>query len=337
MNLLCGAYMIKIKVSVIIPYARRFENIQYCLRSLNDQSLDKSEYEVIIGCLEYSTELLDFIKTQLPQLNIVLVMSNETWNTSRARNIAIREARGEVTVFVDADMILPNKYLELHYQTHSNSRIPLFILGQTRDYDEGLDINECKHHPYNFYATNFLNKNIGQINLPKDIRWTLDIYIDWAMGWTFNLSLNTCFLKEKNLYFDDDFKGWGVEDIEWAYRIKLCGAKVYFSDEIWAVHLPHLRNVNSNHHTEAINFKKMLCKWPSLEVEIVTSFGDIKGNLAFPKISYCIKQLTSLKYPDICTVELVSSSKESFLYIGATMSLNRNDLFDLYNDPHAFF
>jgi glycosyltransferase involved in cell wall biosynthesis len=313
------------KVSVIIPYARRIENIKYCLRSLNDQTLGMSEYEVVIGCLEYSTELLDFLKAETPLLDIVLVMSNEPWNTSRARNIAIKEAVGEVLVFVDADMIIPKKYIELHYLTHHNSTIPLFILGQTRDYDEGLDVSEFKHHPFEFYANNFLCKNIDEINLPKDIRWTIDIFIDWAMGWTFNLSLTNKLLKNNNLHFDENFKGWGVEDIEWAYRIKLCGAKVLFSEDIWAIHLSHVRNVNSNHNTESINFKKMLCKWPAFDVEIVTSFGDIKGNLAFPKISESISYLTTIKYPNVCTIEFRNESDETALFLGGCMNSNRKD------------
>lgn len=309
--------MAEIKISLIIPYCNRLDNIKYCLKSINMQSLKKNEYEVIIGCLEYSIELLSFIKNEVPGLNAILVLSSEPWNVSRARNIAIKEARGEVVVFVDADVIIPFKYLELHYQTHKESPVPLFVIGQTRDYDEGMDIEKFKHHPFEFYAENYLSKTIDEIDLPADVRWTIDIYIDWAMGWTFNLSLSKNIL-ENNL-FDEDFKGWGVEDIEWAYRVKCAGSKVIFSDKIWAIHLSHYRNVNSNHETERINFKKMLCKWPEFEVELVTTFGDIKGNKAYPKIMENVARVIDDEIHKMGVIEMEDKFQQKHLYIGASI------------------
>jgi hypothetical protein len=59
---------------------------------------------------------------------------------------------------------------------------------------------------------------------------------------------------------------------------------------------------DSNHATENVNFRKFLCKWPDLEVEIVTSFGD-KGNKAYPDIIESISWLANVKYPDVCVTE----------------------------------
>jgi|GEM_PF-2760000 len=305
------------KVSVVIPYCKRITNIKYCLKSLNRQNLLKNEYEVIIGCLEYSIELVDFIKNEVPDLHVILVMVNEKWNVSRARNMAIKEATGEVIVFIDADIIIPKNYLSNHYETHKKSKTPLFVAGQTRDYDEGLDIDNFKLKPFDFYYNEYLSKNINEINLPEDIRWLNKIYIDWSMGWTFNLSLSKKSIINNNLYFDEDFKGWGVEDIEWAYRVVNSGVKMVFSDKIWAIHLPHYRDVNKNHTDEKINFKKMLNKWPFFDVEIVTTFGDIKGNQNYGRIMNNISMITNADYPDICTIEFMDKSNQRILFIGA--------------------
>ncbi len=307
----------KKKISIVIPYCNRINTLKYVLKALNAQTMDKKDFEIIVGCLEYSTELLDFVKKELSNLNLVLVMTNDSWNVSRARNIAIKEAIGDLIVFLDADILVQTKYLELTYQTYLSSDDPLFILGQTRDYDEGIDVNKSTMLAYEHYFENFLQKTAADVNLPQDVRWETEHHIEWALGWSANISLSREFLMEKDLLFDQNFKDWGVEDIEWAYRVVRAGAKIHFSREIWAIHLPHLRNVEKNHYTEKVNFKKMLYKWPALDVEIITTFGDIKGNQRFNEVMDNISRVTTDQCKDICTIEFKDSHQNKYLYVGA--------------------
>jgi glycosyltransferase involved in cell wall biosynthesis len=290
------------------------------------QSFDRNEFEIIIGCLEYSSALLDLVKTKFRDLRIVLVMSGEEWNVSLARNIAMKEARGELIVFVDADILAPRDFLLNHYSAHARLERPALVIGQMRDYDEGLDMTEKSLPSFEFYKENFLLKSASEVPLPKDIRWTLDKHIDWALGWTANLSLLRKEVQEHNLFFDEDFKGWGVEDIEWAYRIALSGIDMHFGDEIWAIHLPHFRNVGQNHLDESINFKKMLCKWPRMDVEIVTSIGDVKGNQKYAHLDQAMKTVTDAQYGDFGMLELRNGEGAITLYAGVAYNREKNEI-----------
>ncbi|NKB75750.1 MAG: glycosyltransferase [Gammaproteobacteria bacterium] len=89
------------KVSVIITNYNYARYLGRAIRSLLDQNYEKSDYEVIIvddNSSDHSLEVLksfgDLIRTIELETNVGL---------SEARNIGVRNARGQYVVFVDAD------------------------------------------------------------------------------------------------------------------------------------------------------------------------------------------------------------------------------------------
>jgi hypothetical protein len=51
--------MNKFKISVCIPYKQRLENLKIVFEALVNQTMPSSEFEVIIGAMEYSKEFLE--------------------------------------------------------------------------------------------------------------------------------------------------------------------------------------------------------------------------------------------------------------------------------------
>lgn len=97
------------KVSVIIPIYNESDVIQTCLRSLEKQSL--KDFEVIVvndGGRD---------KTDLSQLNenrlLVLTIEQPHQGAGAARNLGAKSARGDILVFVDADMTFDKNFLKM--------------------------------------------------------------------------------------------------------------------------------------------------------------------------------------------------------------------------------
>lgn len=97
------------RLSIIIP-AYKVENyIEKCIRSLEEQNLPQSEYEIIVtndGSPDGSREIVEKLQEEFS--NIILI-NQENQGVSMARNAAIAIAKGNYLMPIDPDdYILPN-------------------------------------------------------------------------------------------------------------------------------------------------------------------------------------------------------------------------------------
>ena len=97
------------KISVIIPSYNTRDFIKNTLLHLVEQNIDV-EYEIIIvDCSEYKQveQIVGNIKQSFA--NIRYIYRQERFNPGEGRNIGAHESKGELLVFIDADVILdPN-------------------------------------------------------------------------------------------------------------------------------------------------------------------------------------------------------------------------------------
>jgi GT2 family glycosyltransferase len=277
------------RVSVVIPYFRRLGNLRLALFALAEQDLPREEFEVVVGSLENSVELTALLQQFEDRLQIRCICAAEPWNVARARNLALRAVEGEIVQLLDADMLLPRAYLRRLVQRFSSDA--QVVVGQMLNYDEGVDVGSYAEHDFEFYRQRFLAHE-ECTGLPADIRWTIERPLPWALCWTASIALRRRDLEQSALFFDTRFKGWGVEDTEWAFRLAQANLSIAFADELWAIHLPHPRNVASNHRDEAANFDRFLRKWPCFDVEVVAAFGDIGGNRRYRELQLEAERVT---------------------------------------------
>ena len=102
------------KLSVIIPVYNADKFLTQCLKSLCNQDLPSSDYEIIIindGSSDGSSKIIqDF---QEKQSNIIAI-NQENKGVSAARNAGLEIAKGEYITFIDADdFIQPNALLSI--------------------------------------------------------------------------------------------------------------------------------------------------------------------------------------------------------------------------------
>jgi len=99
------------KVSVIIPVFNKETFIGRCLRSIFTQTLDATDYEVVVvddGSTDHSIEVINGF---LPSLNLVRHKRNK--GLPSALNTGIRASKGQFIIRMDADDYVHSEYLNI--------------------------------------------------------------------------------------------------------------------------------------------------------------------------------------------------------------------------------
>jgi GT2 family glycosyltransferase len=134
-----------------------------------------------------------------------------------ARNIGIRKASGEIILLTDADMIANPDLLEMHLHAHERAENACY---------EGLTINPD-----------------GKPYIRARLRPLQRLAFSYFL--TGNISIRKKTITIAGL-FDENFKGYGWEDIELGYRLKVMGVPLYY--------LPSA----SNYHDHPVSSEGML-------------------------------------------------------------------------------
>lgn len=322
-------------ISIVIPYKNRLDNLALALEALSHQDFGKDNFEVVVGALEYCAEYVALCKKFENTLNIRSVLASDSWQVALARNLAIRQASGEILVFLDVDMAVADNFARNLYEKHFSNGQEQCVIGQMIDYDNNnSDVESVKVKPYSYYAGQLADLQ-NQSPFIMDERWKVDSHIPWALVWTALVALPRHLVVKHHLQFDLNFHGYGVEDLEWALRIHKAGIPIVLKEDVWGIHLPHVRNLGTNKNAEKKNYQYFLKKWPANEVEIVSAFGDFEGNTLWEGFK---KELTE-KLPQTTRYSVVNRHKDgkNTLYIGALLDEENRvmNIDEIHNDTES--
>ena len=275
--------MARVKLSVCIPYKARLDNLKIALEALARQTMSAADFEVIIGAMEYSTDLIAAGASFCDRLNLVTVCSSREFHIPRARNLAMRSATGEVIVQIDADTMLAPEALQRLYDYCFAFGQRGCAVGQVVGYDNnaGGDIDSVELRPYEEHLA-ALRDMASAPGWPADPRFQVEHNIPWAFAWTGLIALPAAAVSSDQLYFDESFRGWGNDDLEWGYRVCASGIPIVLRPDVYGLHLPHRRNATANTLTAKANADRFLRKWPRRDVELVCLVGDTRANDLWP-------------------------------------------------------
>ncbi|GAB7045706.1 glycosyltransferase [Catenuloplanes indicus JCM 9534] len=265
------------EISVVIPYRGRPDNLRLALSSLAEQTLRP---QVVIGAMEYSAEYVAICREFTATLNVVSVLSAAPWKVGAARNLALRQATGEVVVLMDVDMTLPSRSLETLWERHFGYGQRVCVVGQMLDYDNNTgDVTSVVARSWEHYRK-VLDDLQARPSVHDDPRLRTPQVIPWSFAWTALIALR----RDTTPFFDEAFTGYGVEDLEWAYRVSRSGTPIVMGRDLYGVHLPHVRDVAANRRTETVNYRYFLRRWPGHDVELACALGDFEANAAYPEL-----------------------------------------------------
>jgi glycosyltransferase involved in cell wall biosynthesis len=273
----------RVKLSVCIPYKARLDNLKIALEALARQTMSAADFEVIIGAMEYSTDLIAAGASFCDRLNLVTVCSSREFHIPRARNLAMRSATGEVIVQIDADTMLAPEALQRLWDSCFAFGQRVCAVGQVVGYDnnEDGDIDSVELRPYDEHLA-ALRDMASAPGWPSDPRFQVDLNIPWAFAWTGLIALPAAAVASDRLSFDESFRGWGNDDLEWGYRVCASGIPIVLRPDVYGLHLPHRRDAAANRLTGQANADRFLRKWPARDVELVRLAGDTRANGLWP-------------------------------------------------------
>lgn len=99
------------RLSIIIPVYNVEPYLERCIRSIVSQSLDKSEYEILLiddGSKDASGAIADKLAAEYPHIK---VFHQPNQGQSVARNLGLDNATGDYIWFIDSDDYIINDYI----------------------------------------------------------------------------------------------------------------------------------------------------------------------------------------------------------------------------------
>lgn len=194
-------------VSVVIPTHQIDKRLLFTLEALLNQETNHAIEIIVVA--DGRTAAPDYA---LKAKNIKwIVPPKANQGAAQCRNLGVENSLGELIVFVDSDMVLPLNTIQEHVQLHDKSTGKLAVIGKRKriNYQHWNCVNE-RNQIYDLPFIGDSREGALNLNANRD-QW-------WYFFNTCHCSLNKKLLLRAG-GFDNNFKGWGPEDVELGYRL----------------------------------------------------------------------------------------------------------------------
>jgi len=122
-----------LRTSVVIPTYNRCVSLERVLRALARQTVSPAWFEVVLvadGCTDDTVPLCRRLANELPYSLRLIEQVNS--GPAAARNRGVAEARAELIVFIDDDVVPAPEFLATHLAAHSTEGDSIIALGPLR-------------------------------------------------------------------------------------------------------------------------------------------------------------------------------------------------------------
>lgn len=205
--------------SVIVPTRGGAARLPVLLTALSRQ--DDQDFEVIVvidGDTDGSEALLQqpSIVSLVPALRVIAFPDNR--GRAAALNVGLEAARGDVLIRADDDLEPSHHYIALHRSGHRSG--PAGVIGLTR--------NILPDTPYaSAYGRDADRRHLRDaLSVPQDMQWR---------HWAGNVSI-TRQTWERIGGYDEDYRRYGWEDVDYGYRLHRAGIPVRIHPELTTDH-----------------------------------------------------------------------------------------------------
>jgi glycosyltransferase involved in cell wall biosynthesis len=220
-------------ISIVIPTYNRADILAECLDRLAHQRDVDGLYDIIIvddGGSDRSSEVVSTFQKNYPGIS-VRYFKKENQGQGIARNYGVRQARGDVIIFIGDDILVPDDFVFRHLEFHRNHPEKNAGLLGFIEWDHRLPDT-----PLYTFLTNgsiILGRFGGHQFAFEKLEGRSKASYDFF--YTSNISLKRELLLEEP--FDENFLAYGWEDIELGYRLMMKhGFRLYFDKNVSVAH-----------------------------------------------------------------------------------------------------
>jgi glycosyltransferase involved in cell wall biosynthesis len=204
-------------VSVVIPTYNRKEPLMETLKAFSKQTF--KDFEVVIiddGSSDGTKEAID--KNNFPFEIRYFFQGNK--GPAAARNRGIREAKNEIILFTDADIIPGPELLAEHLESHKKGGENLAVLGYM-EWDPRIKLT-----PFRKYIADY---HLAYPRIKDENN------VEFGFFYTGNISVYKKFLIQTG-FFDETFPHAAYEDTEFSYRLHKSGMRIILNRKAFAYH-----------------------------------------------------------------------------------------------------
>ncbi|GKU76565.1 glycosyltransferase family 2 protein [Paenibacillus sp. L3-i20] len=335
-------------VSIIIPVYNKMEQLERTLYFVQSQNTSARSFEVIVvddGSTEPVKQIVDSFAERIVNLKYIYLERNKKSCRSLTRNTGIRESSGNIIVFLDCGIVIPDFFVEKvvdRIGDSSNMVLYHYILGAFTDPNkEDMSVIEGVH-PANLahvceklkYDPGWEDLRTSHFELINNDLGRMDV--PWTMGWSGAVSASRSIVLQTG-GFDETMKGWGAEDTDFSYRLHKEGALMYATDEICTLHLPHPSddNIDQKIKSSYLNRKKMHVKQRTFDTELYPYSADMHFDQIMAKfnrllIHYYIPAYSN-SFINVLNREYVQGAERS-----AVLGADSHSFLSSLNTSHVF-
>ena len=253
-----------IKISLIIPIYKKKDFIEAVLESINYQTY--RNFEVIVA--EDDNTLKSFINNLRNKVNYKLIHVQQEdlgYRRNTALNNGVKNSLGNLIVVIDQDCMLHPKFLEEYAKNFNNGDMFVgrrFNLG--KKYTEVVLKNKIRK--FNLFRLIFTDCRIKEIARGAYLPWLKVKRTTRCLGSNFGIKRE---LLLKLNGFDENYIGYGLEDVDIEKRVLMAGGKIFsMKNKAIQYHLYHPEpqgNLERYHLNRAvldktIETKQYICK-----------------------------------------------------------------------------
>lgn len=225
------------ELSVIVVSYNTKKLLENCLRSIFRFTKGIS-FEVIVVDNASDDESVDMVKKKFPQAKLILNRQNAGF--AKGNNQGIRIAKGKYIFLLNSDAyLIENSFEKLLKNIKSRSKLGA-IAPQLLNVDKSnqQSVGYFPHLPQVFYWMSFIDDLPGgailkPYHIDHDSFYKNGQEVDWATAAALLVPKK---IIEKVGSLDQHIFMYG-EEVEWCYRIKKAGFKIYFTPLTKIIHI----------------------------------------------------------------------------------------------------
>lgn len=239
-------------VTIVSVLSRQAGEVRYFLEALRRQDFP-GRYEVVlvddrtpddsIGVVQEFQRWAAYAAHADERMDIRILYNVENIGNCSSCNAAIREARGDVLIVVDADCMFNRSFLSSHFAAHAKGDCDVAI--------GPISIETHGAPPLSVLGRHEATQALAEArNMPQD-PIDLDNFVNCV---TRNFSIRRAFLEERlrEPLFDEAFaysadlkSGFGWEAVETGYRVYAPGGRIKYLLDTVSIHVSHGSSVSS--------------------------------------------------------------------------------------------
>lgn len=280
-------------ISIIIPCYNNARKLKMALKYLAlQENVKPNKIQIIIvddGSAEDINSVVDEFKNEHPDWNVKLIKNPANMGLAASRNVGARASNSDLLLFIDNDIVMSPRTLYSHIKLHNSSK-GIMVTSRIFDVDKSCfddimqELNSTKTFPQDYLNNHLCGSmdpyfsireamlNSGNVS-PKSM---------WVLGACFCISMPKTIYEQAG-GFDENFKGWGPEDIEFNYRAFKAGFNLTYCPQAVCYHLDNCRKKKDQLIFDlSRNIKYFYNKYKSKDIQNFMKF--YKGSISFEEL-----------------------------------------------------